>query len=141
MSRSKRTNPRRDARAGGFTLLEVTVALAIAALGMTLLLGAVSRGLGNTETAFRYLEATRRAQSHLAEIGVTSALTPGTNSGDDGGGFSWRTRISEPDIQRTAPGKPDDKPLALYTVEASIRWQVDGDEREVSLQSKRLGRP
>src|SRR5262245_59527729 len=100
MSLLKRRNRNAPQRAAGFTLIEVIVALVIAGLGLTLMLGAVSQGLNNAGTADRYLEATRRAQARLAEIGVTSPLKPGMQNGDDGGGFYWQTEISEPLIQR-----------------------------------------
>jgi prepilin-type N-terminal cleavage/methylation domain-containing protein len=141
MYRSKRKSAEARGCTAGFTLFEVVIALIIAGLGMTMLLAAASQGLGNTQTADRYLEATRRAQSRLAEIGVTVPLLAGVRTGDDGNGFTWRTRISEPLIHKADPTKPDQKPLALFTVEAAIGWRADGQVREVSLQSKRLARP
>lgn len=123
----------------GFTLLEVMIALAIAALGLASLMAATGTGLGNAKLAGQYVEATRRAQSHLAVIGTATPLSPGDRSGDDGGGFSWRVRISPPLI-RTNAGPGAQSLPAFYTVEVTISWQGGGTMKSVSLQSRRLGR-
>jgi len=105
---------KRGRRSAGSPCSNVIVALIIAGLGLTLLLGAVSQSLGNAQTADRYLEATRRAQAHLAEIGVYSPLAPGVTTGDDGGGYAWRTEISQPLLQQPPPTRGREAPGALY---------------------------
>jgi len=133
--RCRRASPR-----AGFTLLEVVVALAIAAMGLGALMAATSQGLGNALLADRTIEATRRAQSRLAEVGKATPLVVGVLSGDDGGGYAWRIRIAPPATRDASPanGVPA---LALYTVEASVSWQSGGSTRSVSLQSLRLAHP
>src|SRR5215471_9205923 len=79
--------------AGGFTLLEVVVALAIAALALVGLFQAGSGGLFAVDTAARAEEAVQRAQSHLAAVGRDSALVQGDFTDDDGGGYRWRLRV------------------------------------------------
>ena len=129
---------KRSARSSGFTLFEVVVALAIAAVGLGFMLSAAGTGLGNSGLAHQHNEATRRAQSHLAEIGVTVPFVPGTRSGDDGGGFAWRTRISPP-VTHPVATKPGTAPLALYAVEVSILWRSGSSSKTVSLRSQRIG--
>src|SRR5712691_5454805 len=75
MSRDLR--PRRDHTDGaGFTLLEVVVALAIAALSLVTLFQTGSGGLFAADTAARIDEAIERAQSHLAAFGRVGAGEP-----------------------------------------------------------------
>src|SRR5689334_24993557 len=50
----------------GFTLVEVIVALAMLSVGLTVLLGMISSGLGRTGTAERTAAAASLAQSLLA---------------------------------------------------------------------------
>jgi general secretion pathway protein I len=127
-----------DGSEWGFTLIEVTVALAVAGLGLVLIIGAAGTGLGNANVADRYIVAARRAQSHLAMVGIIAPLRAGEQSGDDGGGYSWRVKISEPVLH--APGSDAaDKGLGLYTVDVTISWRDGFSTRNVSLQSKRLG--
>jgi general secretion pathway protein I len=124
----------------GFTLIEVVVALAIAALALSALMAAASTGLDNATLAGRYIEATRRAQSLLAQSGVTIPLRPGEQSGDDGGGFSWHVRISQPLTRAAAPESSNLPPLGLYTVQVTIGWRSGATTKNVSLQSQFLGR-
>lgn len=135
------TDPRRHRSAqSGFTLIEVVVALAIAALGLSFLMAAASTGLGNASLADQYIEATRRAESHLAELGVTAPLHQGVRAGDDGNGYSWRSQISPPKFD-APPTSEGAAPLGLYAVEVTISWQSLGSIRSVSLRSQRVARP
>jgi general secretion pathway protein I len=125
----------------GFTLIEVVVALAVAALGLSFLMAAASTGLGNAGLADQYIEATRRAQSHLAELGVTEPLHPGVRAGDDGGGYSWRSWISSPRLHDRPPAPEGIVPLGLYAVEVTISWRSGDSIKSVSLRSQRVAGP
>jgi general secretion pathway protein I len=125
----------------GFTLFEVVVALAIAALGLSFLMAAASTGLASAGLADQYIEATRRAQSHLAETGVTEPLHPGVRAGDDGGGYSWRSRISPPRLHDAPPASEGMAPLGLYAVEVTISWRTGDSIKSVALRSQRVARP
>lgn len=129
---------REDTRAEGFTLIEAVVALAIAALGLAMLMAASSTGLNNAGIADQYIEATRRAQSHLALVGTALPLLPSDQSGDDGGGFSWRVRISPPVVHDAPPPGTLPGP-ASYTVDVVISWLNGSKTKSVTLQSQRLG--
>ncbi len=129
----------RSSRSQGFTLFEVVVALAIASLGLGFLISAASSGVGNARLADQFIEATRRAQSHLAELGA-GKLEPGVKSGDDGGGFAWATRISSLAAHSAMPGQMD-APLSLYDVEVTIRWRAGNSTKSVSLASKLVSQP
>src|SRR5436305_13752932 len=80
-------------RAHGFTLLEVVVALAIAAMALVGLFRAGSDGVFAVDTASHAEEALQRAQSHLAAVGRDVALLQGDSEGNDGGGYRWRLHV------------------------------------------------
>jgi general secretion pathway protein I len=127
-------------RGGGFTLLEVVVALAIAGLALVGMFQAGSTGLVSADIAARAEEAVERAQSHLAAIGRDAALTAGQFTDDDGGGYRWRLSV-RPVASRRMPG-PDGgstTSTALYAVEVEISWRDAGRQRSVVLKSLRLG--
>jgi prepilin-type N-terminal cleavage/methylation domain-containing protein len=84
---------RPDPGQAGFTLLEVIVALVIATLALSGLFAGAATGLRASHVSGDYMSALSRAQSHLAALAVVEPLVPGTQSGDDGGGFRWRMRI------------------------------------------------
>jgi len=126
----------------GFTLLEVLVAFAITVPALALLYrqGVVSMGV--TQTAAAYQEAISRAQSHLDALS-DDGLVPGERDGDDGNGFSWRTRIAP--IAATAPPRPAPRasPYArgtsLFAVVVEISWAGTSGPRTLTLRTRRLG--
>jgi len=130
----------RTARDSGFTLLEVVVALAIAALALVGMFRAGSGGLFAVDAATRTEEAVQRAQSHLAAVGHNAALTEGEFTGDDGGGYRWRVRV-RPVTSRQAPGPDGLTSVAstLFDVEVAISWAGPAGERSVVLRTLRLG--
>jgi general secretion pathway protein I len=124
----------------GFTLIEVLVALAIAAIGMAFFLSAAGVGLQNTGIADQYIQATRLAQSHLAGVGTVVPLRQGSYSGDDGRGFHWRVLVEAPLVHDKSPAMQTSPP-ALYPVEVGESWQSGFSHCEVVLRSERLGPP
>ena len=131
---------RPDSWAGGFTLLEVLVALAIAGLALVTLFRAGGEGVVAVDTATRVEEAVQRAQSHLAAVGRDVALLQSEAEGDDGGGYRWRLRIA-PVAAWPAPDATA-APAAgatLFDVEVAISWPGRGQARSVVLKTQRLG--
>lgn len=117
------------------------VALAIAAIGLGFLMSAASTGIGNAGVAYRYVEATRRAQSHLAEVGIAVPLVAGTTSGDDGDGFTWRLRISSPVTHPVAAARTTGSGSGLYTVDISVNWRSGATTKTILLRTQRIGGP
>jgi general secretion pathway protein I len=125
---------------GGFTLLEVIVALAITGLALVGLFQAGGTGLFAADTAARAEEAVERAQSHLAAVGRDAALTAGEFTDDDGGGYRWQLSV-RPVTTHQMPG-PDGVSTTrttLYAVEVEISWRDAGHKRSVVLKTLRLG--
>ncbi|MGC2415787.1 MAG: prepilin-type N-terminal cleavage/methylation domain-containing protein [Stellaceae bacterium] len=128
-------------RTDGFTLLEVIVALAIAALALIVLFRAGSDGLFAVDTATRAEEAVERAQSHLAAIGHDVALLLGETAGDDGGGYHWRLRINPVASWPAQLADPLAPPTTttLFDVEVAISWSGRGRDHAVVLDTRRIG--
>ena len=131
------------ARQGGFTLLEVLVAFVIAALALGVLFQGSITSLRSVRLSGQYMEAVSRARSHLAAFGRQGGLIPGVRSGEDGNGFRWRTQIQRVAVHAPPPGQatpPTSAPLpALYAIGVTISWGEEGEARQVTLQSRRLG--
>ena len=126
-------------RTSGFTLIEVLVALVIAALGLALLVAATGSGLENVSAADRTIQGVSLGQSRLAMVGRSLPLRRGDYAGDDGGGFRWHVHIGDP-FSRPAAG-PQSPALALYPVTVSESWQSGVQQKRLSLYSERLGPP
>lgn len=130
--------PDRAAAAGerGFTLIEVLVALLIAAIGLGALFQGSLGGLRAADLAGRTEEAVSRARSRLAVLGQGAPLAAEDRSGDDGGGYRWRVRVAP---LATRPGAAGELSQVLYDVAVTIAWGSGGTAREVTLQTRRLG--
>lgn len=119
---------------GGFTLLEVIVAAAIAALALVALFQTSSTGLLTAGEAARVAEAVDRAQSHLAAIGDAGTVPPGEIEADDGGGYRWRL-IAHP----VAPPQPGPSGAAtLYDIRVTVSWGGRRHPRSVELETRRV---
>src|SRR5260370_13246662 len=130
----------RGIRENGFTLLEVVVAFAIAALALVGLFRAGSGGLFAVDTAARAEEAVQRAQSHLAAVGRDAALVEGELTGDDGGGYRWALRVSPPTSRQSlAPERVSSATPPLFHVQVAISWPGHEGARSVVLRTLRLG--
>jgi general secretion pathway protein I len=131
----------------GFTLLEVVIAFAIAALALGVMFKAAIGGMSAVGTAGRYEEAISRAKSHLAAVGRDGPLSAGETQGDDGSAYRWRIRIVQVAAitQNTNPLTPfaqaSFRKPTLYSVEVGISWSESGRSREVLLQTQRIGAP
>lgn len=126
-------------RAGGFTLLEVTIAVAIAGLALVAMFQAGSTGLFAANSAGRVDEAIERAQSHLAAFGRADAVAPGESEGDDGGGYHWRLSARPLATQEPLQPQQNSSVTSLYDVEVVISWHGWGRTRSVVLDTRRIG--
>jgi general secretion pathway protein I len=129
-------------RAGGFTLFEVLVAFAIAALALALLYRGGIEGLVTTRTALRRDEAVARATARLEAMCHGARLAAGIQTGDDGSGFSWRTQVQVAESTTLQPGTAEDSHpplhLTLFSVGVTISWPGGLRPHEVSLQTRCL---
>lgn len=107
-------------------LLEVLVAFAIAAMALALLYRGGIESLNGARLAERTQEAAARAQSRLAAMCHGAKLVNGTQSGDDGSGYTWRTEVARGEatfVERGSAENPKPPvPAALFTVRVSVSW-------------------
>ncbi len=103
----------------GFTLLEVIVAVVIAALCLAALSQVFATGVRAAGTSSDYMRAMTLAQSLLAGVGVEKATSDGSESGTSSDGrLTWTVTISpEPTDEAENPIKP---PLELKRVIARV---------------------
>jgi general secretion pathway protein I len=132
-------NAERVPKSGGFTLLEVVVALAIAAVALVGLFQAGSGGLFAVDTAGRVQELIQRAQSHLAAVGRDAALAQGDFTDDDGGGYRWRLSVRPVATRQVLTAGNANAVETLFDVEVAISWPGRDGDRSVVLRTLRPG--
>lgn len=134
-------------REGGFTLLEVAVAMLVLGLAAAALFRGTGAGLDATALAAKSQEAIVRAKSHLALAVGGGRLRTGNFTGDDGGGFRWSLSVvpvqtASPRGDRlTAPRATASVPVVLYNVSCAIAWSEGLHARRVVLTTQQIGPP
>lgn len=121
---------------GGFTLIEVLVAFAIAALLLVALLRILTLSLGASERSEEVTRATILAQSTLDAVGVVAPLAEGDTAELVNGPFHIHAAVARyhgPGAEGTA------QYLVLYRVSATVSWREGRRQRAVSLSTLRLG--
>jgi general secretion pathway protein I len=123
----------------GYTLIEVVVAFAILALGLTLLLGTLSGAAQQIRWADDAGRAALHAQSLLDQVGVGETLQPGQQSGEfEDGRYRWTLQVA-PYRDPTAQAAPalDLSAPQLLQLSLEVRWGGEARQR-LQVESLRL---
>jgi general secretion pathway protein I len=127
-----------------FLLLEVLTALLIAALALAVLIRSTRESNAALHIALMSEEAAVRARSRLTAV-EHGGLVPGQRQGDDGGGFTWVTKIVSLATTAVLNGRGAQfvgqslPRQTLYDVTIIIEWPEAGSVRRFALQTERLG--
>lgn len=107
----------------GFTLLEIVVALTIAAIALPALLRAFSIGTKRQSMIENKTTALYLLKLKMSETEMLGELEVGSEEGDFGSNsrFQWSTDIAQSDTE------------GLYEVTVSVNWQEMGREEVVEL--------
>jgi general secretion pathway protein I len=141
-----RQRPRQTANSRhqrGYTLIEVVVAFALLALGMTLLLGTLSGAARQVRWSADAGRATLHAQSLLDQTGVGEAIQPGRRDGEfENGRYRWSLEVVPyvDAAQATQVGVDPTAPQLMRLV-LSVQWRDGGPRERLQLQSLRLVAP
>jgi len=119
----------------GFTLVEVIVALAVLSLGLSVLLGMISTGLGRTASAERMAAAGSLAQSLLSEVGTDLPIKTEERNGLFPNGYRWHLKMRLYDNTK----EREERPIGLYQISAGIEWDEGTERRSFALSTLRLG--
>lgn len=117
------------ARAAGFSLLEMLVAISILALALVTLYQAASGATRNVRTDERYAYAVELARSLLADNAMVPAAGA-SGRGETAAGFVWRFASRPLDLQRSPL-----PPGSLHRIEVGVSWTDGRKQREVVLHS------
>jgi len=118
---------------GGFTLLEVVVALTIFAVGILAIIELFSGSLRLSEGARDVSAAQVYASQRMEEALLAPAPVPGVESGAFGEKYRWETRTTEEPAE-------EESPYREMRIEVIIRWDDGAQERSVDLSARRWER-
>jgi general secretion pathway protein I len=124
------------ARDGGFTLLEVLVALVVLSTTVVAALQLFGGGLRLARTAGDHTEAALLASAKLADL-EPGALTEGQIDGTDGP-YRWTRRVTlDPALLPVEADSPETLRIRLARVSVEVRW---GQGRRFELVTLRVWR-
>jgi general secretion pathway protein I len=123
-------------RDGGFTLLEVLVALVVLSTTVVAALQLFGGGLRLARTAGDHTEAALLASAKLADL-EPGALTEGQIDGTDGP-YRWTRRVTlDPALLPVEADSPETMRIRLARVSVEVRW---GQGRRFELVTLRVWR-
>ena len=128
-------NPRRAARANGFTLLEVLAAIALLGIAFAVLMQVVGGAIGLTGQAADASEAAMWARSKLDSVYVVEPLRPGHSAGRFNRKFQWQLDVTPWNAAATAN---DQTPLQLYQLDLQVSWGVAAHPHTANFRTLRL---
>ena len=135
---SRRCAPRAEPESG-FTLIEVLVAFAIAALLLVPLLRIFSGGGAALTRSERAAEAALWAQTVLEARNGEAPMAEGVEDGDLPGGYHWQRRVTV--YSEGAAALRPRTPLVPYEVALTVSWTERGRARAVTLDTLELAPP
>lgn len=129
----RKERPRRRTARGGFTLLEVVVALAIFAAGILAVLELFSGSLRLSEGARDVSAAQIYASQRMEEALLAPNPVPGVERGTFGEKYRWETNT-------TFQPPEEESPYQEVRIRVFVRWDDGAQERSVDLDASRWER-
>ena len=124
------------ARCGGFTLIEILVALALLAFTFAMAYHVLSAGLSWSDRGRAAQEATMVAETLLERVGHDIALADGEVAGRTGNGFAWRLAMTPYQLAGGAS-----QSLAAHQVEVTVSWLDRRRPQQIRIVTLRLALP
>lgn len=127
----------------GYSLLEVIVAFALLAAGLSLLLGTLSGGARQVRWSGDAGRAALHAQSLIDQVGLEAPLKDEQRSGEfEDGRYRWNLVVKpwrDPSMAGQ-PQPPGARPI--FEVALSVEWgEGESGGRRLQMRSLRLGQP
>jgi prepilin-type N-terminal cleavage/methylation domain-containing protein len=119
--------------AGGFTLIEVAIAMAIVGVGVVTVLEIFSAALRTERGAAMRSRAAMRARTILEATMTAPDPVPMQDSGEFGDGYHWERKVREaPEFTESNTRELDVKSeITLFEIEVSVLWPQAADREGV----------
>ena len=119
----------------GFSLLEVLVAIAIAALSLGVLLSLFAGSSRSAKLNQDYHLALQLAESKLDEVASNPQQWLNQHQGENNQYYRWKSQVSTYETDQASPLR---YPFVLYQIQIDVSWGERNDY-PVSLSTLRLG--
>ena len=122
----------------GFTLIEIVVALAILAIGLTAVLEGFAGGLRSARVSEDYTKATWHGQTKMEEMLMTQELSEEVTEGTFDNQFSWKSEVKKvtPSLGRDEKAQSS-LPVEIYQIIVTVTWPWGAGKKSLELESLR----
>ncbi len=127
----------RKGYATGFTLIEVVVAIAILAVGITVIIELFSGSLRLVRTSGEYTKAVNYARAKMEEVTVKPTMNEGTEEGEFDGVYRWQVDVKRVNILPARIETDFKPPVELFQVKLIVLWKSGTKERSTVLETYR----
>lgn len=123
-------------KSGGFTLIEVVVAMAILGVGLVVIIELFSGGLRLGKTSEEYSKAIQYARLKMEEVLENTSLAEGEEEGQFDNDYRWAVAVKKVDLlpQKDADYRP---PIDFYQVRVNVFWRSGLRERSTGVETYR----
>jgi general secretion pathway protein I len=122
----------------GFTLIEIMVAMAIVALGITVVLEVFAGSLRLAGKSQDYSRAAFYGRQLLEEVSLQPEISEGSEQGIFEGNFTWRydikpheVMLEESDVQR------EDFSLQTYDITVTVFWKSGKKQKQLTMETRK----
>jgi len=122
-----------NSRRGGFTLLEVLVAIAILGIAVTVVLQLFSANLRAISVSGDYVSAATKAEAKMREILSDDKLSEKSSSETTDDGYRIDVSITDALKERT-----DNLQVRLLEIDLTVHWTRGTKERSLSLKTMKV---
>jgi general secretion pathway protein I len=122
---------------GGFTLIEVVIALAILGIGLTVIIELFSGGLRLGRASVEYTKAVNYGRMKMEEIAMKPNIQEGTEEGEFDPAYRWQVEIKKTNLLSAQKGRDLNLPAELFQVKVNVLWKSGSKERSAMFETYR----
>jgi general secretion pathway protein I len=126
---------------GGFTLVEVVVAMAILGISLVLVIELFSGGLRLGRASEEYTVAAQLARQKIEEIALYKQVQEGSEEGEFDSTYRWQVEVKKIDLLPLANETDYKPPAYLYQIQVRIIWKSGSKERTTRVETFRAVKP
>ena len=121
----------------GFTLIEIMVAMAIVAIGITVVIEVFAGGLRLAGKSQEYSRAAFYGRQLLEEVCLKQEIAEGSEQGVFEGDFTWQYDIRPHEVLLEEGDEKRNFSLKTYTIAVTVFWAGGSKQKKLTLETRK----